>query len=285
MTTLVNLIHNGINIGDDIQSIAQQRFLTPPYDFINREHMHTFSKRVRVIMSAWFLHSKGNWPPSNKITPIFVSFHIAYASLASQKFATYYKKYEPIGCRDLNTMKLLQSIGVKAYFSGCLTLTLIRPNLPRNDMIYVVDAHLTEKVVYPFGANNLFKALIPDDIKSKAEYIQHDIPKTLKKNETTLRHEYARLLLEKYATAKLVITSRLHCLLPCLAYGTPVIFLENRLHTCKRYSGYHEYIHGYHKVDQEIEIDWDTLTLAPRKDIKPLVANLLKDIEDRLSTL
>jgi len=281
--TLVNLIHNGINIGDDIQSIAQQRFITPPYDFINREHMNAYSRKVRVIMSAWFLHSQGNWPPSNDITPIFVSFHIAHACLASQKFAAYYKKYEPIGCRDLNTMKLLHKIGVNAYFSGCLTLTLTRPNLPRTDKIYVVDAHLTEKVQYPFGANNLFKALIPDDIKRKAEYIEHDIPKHFNKKDTLLRHEYARSLLEKYATAKLVITSRLHCLLPCLAYGTPVIFLENRLHTCKRYSGYHEYIHGYHKVDQEIEIDWDTLILAHRKDITPLVTNLLKDIKDRLS--
>lgn len=280
MIPLVNLIHHGINIGDDIQSIAQQRFLSPPYDVINREHMHTFSKKVRVIMSAWFLGLHRNWPPNKEITPIFISFHIANEYLASKKFADYYKKYEPIGCRDLNTMKLLQNIGVKAYFSGCLTLTLIRPNLPRTEKIYVVDAHLTEKVKYPFGANNLFKALIPDDIKLKAEYIEHNTPPgLLKKN----RQKYASSLLEKYATAKLVITSRLHCLLPCLAYGTPVIFLENRLHTCKRYSGYHEYFHGYHKEDQKIDIDWDTLTLAPRKDIQPLINNLLKDIEDRLS--
>ncbi|WP_264821067.1 polysaccharide pyruvyl transferase family protein [Acinetobacter schindleri] len=33
-------------------------------------------------------------------------------------------------------------------------------------------------------------------------------------------------MLEKYSTAKLVITSRIHCALPCLAMGTPVIYIN-----------------------------------------------------------
>jgi hypothetical protein len=36
----------------------------------------------------------------------------------------------------------------------------------------------------------------------------------------------AEELLHKYAKAKLVITSRIHCALPCLAMGTPVIFVN-----------------------------------------------------------
>ena len=36
----------------------------------------------------------------------------------------------------------------------------------------------------------------------------------------------AESLLKKYARAKLVITSRIHCALPCLAMGTPVIFVN-----------------------------------------------------------
>ena len=35
----------------------------------------------------------------------------------------------------------------------------------------------------------------------------------------------ARGLLETYANAGLVITSRLHCALPCIAMGTPVVFV------------------------------------------------------------
>jgi exopolysaccharide biosynthesis predicted pyruvyltransferase EpsI len=37
----------------------------------------------------------------------------------------------------------------------------------------------------------------------------------------------AESVLKKYASAKLVVTSRLHCALPCLAFGTPVIFVRS----------------------------------------------------------
>src|SRR5690606_2212306 len=36
-------------------------------------------------------------------------------------------------------------------------------------------------------------------------------------------------VLKAYANAKLVITSRIHCALPCLAFGTPVIFVDTAL--------------------------------------------------------
>ena len=38
----------------------------------------------------------------------------------------------------------------------------------------------------------------------------------------------AERLLELYARARLVVTSRLHCALPCLALGTPVLFMTRR---------------------------------------------------------
>jgi hypothetical protein len=37
----------------------------------------------------------------------------------------------------------------------------------------------------------------------------------------------AKALLDRYARASLVITSRIHCALPCLGLGTPVLFIEN----------------------------------------------------------
>lgn len=40
-------------------------------------------------------------------------------------------------------------------------------------------------------------------------------------------HEAERLV-KKYAKAKFVITSRIHCALPCLGLGTPVIYLEKQ---------------------------------------------------------
>lgn len=41
------------------------------------------------------------------------------------------------------------------------------------------------------------------------------------------RFERANELLTTYASAELVITSRIHCALPCLGLNTPVIFLQN----------------------------------------------------------
>lgn len=41
------------------------------------------------------------------------------------------------------------------------------------------------------------------------------------------RFQRAKELLHKYSEAKLVITSRIHCALPCTGLGTPVIFLKN----------------------------------------------------------
>ena len=35
-----------------------------------------------------------------------------------------WKKYSPIGCRDLKTRDQFISYGIKAYFSSCLTTTL-----------------------------------------------------------------------------------------------------------------------------------------------------------------
>lgn len=50
-----------------------------------------------------------------------------------------------------------------------------------------------------------------------------DFPKDVFTLTTIL---YAHLLLDIYARAKLVITKRIHCALPCLALGTPVILLK-----------------------------------------------------------
>src|SRR5690606_10514170 len=53
---------------------------------------------------------------------------------------------------------------------------------------------------------------------------KQELPKdTYTENEKFL---LAEELLNKYSTAKLVITSRIHCALPCLALGTPVIYLN-----------------------------------------------------------
>ena len=63
------------NWGDDIQSYAIKQFL-PHVDYIiNREVINTFKPEeeepVAVIMAAWWMWYKWNWPPSKYVLPYF----------------------------------------------------------------------------------------------------------------------------------------------------------------------------------------------------------------------
>ena len=65
------------------------------------------------------MHHPEQWPPSEKIHPLFVAFHInelAKDTLLSNESIAYLKAHEPIGCRDTHTTDMLKAKGVKAYF-------------------------------------------------------------------------------------------------------------------------------------------------------------------------
>ncbi len=53
------------------------------------------------------------------------------------------------------------------------------------------------------------------------------------------RFQYAKRLLNKYSRAKLIITTRIHGALPCLALKTSVILI-NKKYDYKRYPGLYE---------------------------------------------
>ena len=58
-----------------------------------------------------------------------------------------------------------------------------------------------------------------------AEYLRHEFPSCGQSDEELLAQ--ARELVGKYARASLVVTSRIHCALPCLGLETPVVLVEN----------------------------------------------------------
>lgn len=243
--------YRGTNIGDYIQSIAARQYL-PTVDYlINREKLNSVNDSVKLIMNGWFTHCPQNWPPSKTIQPLFVAFHVNSShaeKLLTDENINYLKKYQPIGCRDQYTVELLQEKGIEAYFSGCLTLTLdkykvIDPS-EKNDNIYIVDplfnlygfhevftsfrfasAYILKGYFHQsFKRKNLLKKIISNQIRKRAVYRYHMI----KPNhyDEKKRFEIAESLIKEYAHAKLVITSRIHCALPCLALGTPVIFIN-----------------------------------------------------------
>ncbi len=239
------------NVGDNIQSLAARQFLPQVDQLLNRERLGDYKgDKIKLIMNGWFTHNIHNWVPSDDVDPLFVSFHInntAAPYMLSEKGIAYLKKHEPIGCRDQFSADTLKAKGIEAYFTGCLTLTLDSYKVDdsqRGDDIYIVDPLYSyptwEKVTYDWKAflrsvqnGKLFR--LADQQKHIANFIDPDLLKTAHHiNQEPPAGTYtdaqkfamAEDILKKYAKAKLVITSRIHCALPCLALGTPVIFVN-----------------------------------------------------------
>ena len=224
---LVNV--NTDNIGDDIQSYAQLRFLPSVDDIIDRESLDTFgiaekvSEPVSVIMNGWYMERKYNWPPSPLIRPLFVSMHISpndYFNIGDRFLdglgGDYLRQYAPIGARDDSTVALLQRKGIEAYLSGCLTLTLRLPGerKPGDEVILAdVDAEIEDTL----------RRMAPD---ANFVTITHRVdPAEYRTRSIRERFSAVESLLERYRGARCVITERLHCALPCLALGTPVLLV------------------------------------------------------------
>lgn len=239
------------NVGDNIQSLAAKQFLPQVDTYLNREKLGEYQgEPIKLIMNGWFTHNIHNWVPSDAIKPLFISFHMnntAAPAMLSEKGIAYLKKHQPIGCRDQFTADTLNAKGIKAYFTGCLTLTLDSykvPDTERGDAVYIVDplyGYTTyRKVTYDYKRflrsvqnGSIFQIgkrkkhldnLIDKDLQKEAIYINQE-PEAGKYTDAE-KFAMAEDLLHKYARAKLVITSRIHCALPCLAMGTPVIFIN-----------------------------------------------------------
>jgi hypothetical protein len=128
------------------------------------------------------------------------------------------KANEPIGCRDTATLDFFQRNGIQAFFSGCLTLLLKRPNKKRT----------TRRNIYLVDVKHEVESMLPSEIQHKGIRIQHDMVGDLM-NDTLHRFQSAFRLIELYSEAKLVITQRIHCALPCVAMGIPVVFINSPL--------------------------------------------------------
>lgn len=262
------------NIGDPIQTLAALQFAGDDALLLERERLDVYDgPEVNAIMNAYYMHDGHRWPPSEKINPLMLSIHInptqAEAMLSSEG-VSYFKCHEPIGCRDKGTQRLLEEKGVKAYFSGCLTLTLgetvARPDEPihicfvdpyfdkpsrknlaalaRAIIYYIANPkkvgvlkRLAERMAPLNGGSKLvslarapsfyraYSTLFEDNVLLSAEYISHSVADGSFRDERE-KIGYAKTLLKKYAASRFVVTSRIHCALPCVGIGTPVIFVD-----------------------------------------------------------
>ena len=158
-----------------------------------------------ILCFGWFMHSlfrmRHGFPLHRNLRPVFVSFHCNKRELLTPEAIDYLKRYGPVGCRDWTTVDLLLSIGVPAFFSGCLTTTIdtVFPDLavpPAADApVAYVDVPAAD--VPPGGATFHHSS---DDVRRRP----------------FVANVYAALeLLERYRREhRAVVTSRLHCYLP-----------------------------------------------------------------------
>ncbi len=281
--------NNSYNLGDEIQSIAASQFL-PSIDYLVDRDTGVLSQSssniIKTIYNGWFDGNYSKFPPPENIDPLFVSFHInetehitdtRYNILEKKKFIPlssykeYFKKYEPIGCRDLHTLKMLQNNGIKSYFSGCLTLTLTNKFTERNDDILIIDVHIND--------NKLLKQIIPSNILNKATYISQAIEELLPHNE---KIKLAQKFLDMLAKAKLVITNRLHTTLPCLAYKTPVIFISSDLNDV-RFSGLLKFFKAY-TLGDKLDVDLDTYKNTYSEEFYDLISNIKQTVTSWIIT-
>lgn len=269
--------NNTNNIGDDIQSLAAYQYFGAAKYTVNRDELADFScddSRVRCILNGWYLWGK-SWPPAPTLEPLIVGFHIAEnngskAVVGSPQGLDWMRKWQPIGCRSFSTMDFLSKKGIPCYFSGCVTLTLRCPEVPKHDSITWVDVSPP-----PWGCwdPTLQARLLADSIHT-SHYINEATPQSD-------RVSIANHLLAIYAGSKLVVTDRLHAALPCIAFGTPVLFVTPKYER-ERVEPYLDMMsHWVTKesfVNGNFDFNWDNPP-SPKIDLM-LVDNLRSSIVD-----
>lgn len=203
------------NLGDEVQTLAALHILkkigVKCCGFIDRDNPQS-TEKINLFVNGFIPQTsiyKLSQNPSVK--PIFNNFHIAQI-LDRRRLGDSFKKlkpFSPIGCRDRWTTDLLKTKGIDAFFNHCLTLTFDRRTKePKNGKIFMVDL-------------DGFIPL-PKEIKKKQLiYITHEsVNHYSHKTKMSMAQELLNLYRDE---ASLVITSKLHCALPCVAMGIPVI--------------------------------------------------------------
>lgn len=307
----------GLNIGDYIQSLAARQFLNDSNPIlISREDLSDYDgEQVKLILNGWYAIKGEKFPPSDKITPLLVSHHInksVHSHYKKEEVVNFYKKNEPVGCRDYFTLEFLESLGIKSYYTGCLTLTLGEKYLSneKNDTIYFVDPRY-KKLRGVYGqfqrAHTLitnfktirairskfirsknkkswkktadfyksFSQVFEDEVLINATYIKHYLPANKFKNDAEI-FAYGEDLLRKYASAKYIVSSRIHCALPSLAVGTPILYADipnDKVTSSCRLNGIKELFHIIHANTNGPKLSCDLLKPGEKFNLNSTFTN------------
>lgn len=179
----------------------------------------------------------------------------------------YLNENGPIGCRDKESQRLLSQNKIENYFSGCLTLT-IKPfdEIKKSNYICLVD--VCDQIV--------------DKVKKSTDLpikiISHNVaPKSYSQKTIEDRMNNVENLLKVYQKAHLVITTRLHAMLPSIALGTPVIYIKEENYEKDRLDTFTKFVDSYIKNDF-INMDIKKILSEPKR-IDPKFKEIANKLE------
>ena len=212
------------NLGDDLVSLAAMQQL-PRVDFaLDADALDaplpTLQEEDRLILLSpgMFLRSSAHWPPEKHILPVCMGVHISEEDawgmpLSALDGAGYdaLAACAPIAARDVRTANRLAKLKIPHTLTGCLSLLLEHPAMPRRG---VVCCDVPEEVLARVR-----------EFRPDAEVVTHNLHEPSPDFDTRMAN--AQAMLTRYASAEMVFTRRLHCAMACLAIGTPVLLLYN----------------------------------------------------------
>lgn len=244
-------IRERINLGDNIQSMSIKRLFS--YCGIGEEQTikcsyfgaGSLSEPCALILQGHFSrHYNMDFMYNPNICPVFLGFALMDAHLLPDEIR-YIKKFEPVLCRDEFTKTVLNRYDIDAYISGCLSLTFDRreDGTCKDGFYYFVD--IKEK----------FRQLIPDKILNKAVFLSQNMKiKNVDEQVMEAGEAAAKTSLEDYKKhAKMIITSKLHCMCPGIAMGIPTIAVSDNFSA--RYSFVDAFVKNYDEKEFAV-YDW-----------------------------
>jgi len=215
------------NLGDDLRTYAAMQLLPRVDRVLDADNLDApleglgDDDRVIALLSGNVLRENTHWLPERHIAPVCVGVHLSQEDVWGIPFAQlngagkeYLAACAPIGCRDQRTVKLMEQTGVPHTLTGCLTLTLKRPQVRTQNYVCCVDA-----------PRDVVQTLRTYAAGCDVQELTHQLENP--SADFDARMENVRQMLRIYAGARFIVTRRLHCAMACLAIGTPVLLIYN----------------------------------------------------------
>ena len=292
-----------INLGDYVQTIAIKEAVAkfyPNYSHQswNRDDLTNYytldSKSSICVMNGFFPASWGSFP-NKYVFPVFIGFHLGAPGLnyIAQTHRTermwdffirrfhQYMSRKSWGCRDKRTTAYLHSLGLDAYFSRCLSMTLPeRRQNPEEPKTFICCEPQVREVVEKYlpkkhrDCCETLSSIVDVMLLKEKSYQEIDNIDLIPRTEDLLSQLRDR--------ATMVITDRVHVAGPCIAMGIPTVIVKISSDD-PRYDFFEGVCRCYTLEEaREGKIDFE----PSRVDVEPLkelmLTNLHKTIEQEV---